>query len=411
MKLLHTADWHLGKRLGDYLRLEEQKAVLDEICTVAEEEKVDAVLIAGDLYDTFNPGNEPQELFYKTVHRLSNHGKRAVIAIAGNHDSPDRIEAPDPLARACGIIFHGRPATQIPEFSTECGMHLRRSAPGFVELSLPNVAYPLRLLLNPYANEVTLRHYLGSKDREQELRNLLRQNWQKLADEYCDDQGVNIMVAHLYFMQKGGPAPEEPDDEKPILHMGGAQTVYTEDIPEQIQYAALGHLHRFQTVAEHPCPVIYSSSPLAYSFSEAHQQKYVVVIEAEPGQDAKVRPVPLQNGRQLVRKRFESEEQALVWLQANPNTFVELTLVSDTYIDSKTKKALYDVHDGIVSIIPDITNKEGILDDHKPKIDLNEDIRNLFSDYFRLRKGQDPNQDLMRLLNEVMDTEADGLKE
>ncbi len=405
MKLLHTADWHLGKRLGDYLRLEEQRAVMNEICTIAEEEAVDAVLIAGDLYDTFNPGNEAQELFYKTVHRLSNHGKRAVIAIAGNHDSPDRIEAPDPLARACGIIFHGRQATQIPDFATDCGLRLLQSAPGFVELALPEVNYPLRLLLTPYANEVTLRHYLGDEDKEQELRKLLRQKWQFLADQYCDAQGVNVMVAHLYFMQKDGPAPEEPDDEKPILHMGGAQAIYTEDIPVQMQYVALGHLHRYQTIARQPCPVVYSSSPLAYSFSEAHQQKYVAIIEAEPGQEAKVRPICLQQGRQLVRKRFETTEAAIAWLQDHQHTFVELTLVSDTYIDSQVKKALYEVHDGIVSIIPDIQQEQGIREEDKPKIDLNEDIRVLFADYFRLRRGQPPNPALMNLLNEVIDVD------
>lgn len=199
MKILHTADWHLGKRLGDYTRLEEQQQVMQEICEIAEQQAVDAVLIAGDLYDTFNPSNEAQELFYQTVHRLSAHGKRGVIAIAGNHDSPDRIEAPDPLARVCGIIFHGRQATQVPHFQTSCGIKLHRAAPGFVELILPEIAYPLRLLLTPYANEVTLRHYLGEDDREQALRNLLQQQWQHLADTYCDTRGVNLLMAHLYL--------------------------------------------------------------------------------------------------------------------------------------------------------------------------------------------------------------------
>lgn len=405
MKLLHTADWHLGKRLGDYSRLEEQQQVMQEICEIAQKEAVDAVLIAGDLYDTFNPGNEAQELFYKTVHHLSDQGRRSVIAIAGNHDSPDRIEAPDPLARVCGIIFHGRQATQIPQFRTECGIELLNAAPGFIELGLPGVDHPLRLLLTPYANEVTLRHYLGEEDREQELRKLLQAQWQQLADTYCDDKGVNILMAHLYMMQKDGPAPEEPDDEKPILHMGGAQAVYTENIPAQVQYVALGHLHRYQTVSEKPCPVVYSSSPLAYSFSEAHQQKYVIIVEAEPGLPVKTQKIPLQNGRKLLRKRFADAEEAITWLKENPDTFVEMTLVSDTYIDSKVKKALYDVHDGIVSIIPDIKNQQDILNDNKPKIDLNEDLRNLFADYFRLRKGQEPNPALLQLLNEVIDEE------
>ena len=84
-------------------------------------------------------------------------------------------------------------------------------------------------------------------------------------------------------MQKGGPMPEEPDDERPILHIGGAQAIYTENFPKQVHYIALGHLHRFHQVDKVPAPSVYSSSPLAYSFSEANQNKYVILIEAEAG--------------------------------------------------------------------------------------------------------------------------------
>lgn len=109
IKILHTADWHLGKWLDNVSRLPEQKEVLEEICIIAERKEVDVVLIAGDLFDTYNPSAEAQELFYKTLRRLGNNGKRSVVAIAGNHDQPDRIEAPDHLARECGIIFIGYP--------------------------------------------------------------------------------------------------------------------------------------------------------------------------------------------------------------------------------------------------------------------------------------------------------------
>lgn len=187
--------------------------------------------------------------------------------------------------------------------------------------------------------------------------------------------------------------------------MGGAQAIYTEDIPSHMQYVALGHLHRLQTVAENPCPVLYSSSPLAYSFSEANQQKFVVVVEAEPGEPARIHPIRLQSGRKLCRKRFEETEEALQWLQENPGAFVELTLVSDTYIDSQTKKALYEIHDGIVSIIPEIKAEGTAMEENKLKIDLNDDIRSLFADYFRAKKGQEPNRELMKLLNEVMNAD------
>ena len=116
MKILHTADWHLGKRLDRFSRLEEQVLVMNEIVEIADEQKVDMVLIAGDLFDNFNPSVEATELFYKTLKQLSLNGKRPVIAISGNHDSPNFIDAPNPLARECGIILIGHPNTKINHF-------------------------------------------------------------------------------------------------------------------------------------------------------------------------------------------------------------------------------------------------------------------------------------------------------
>ena len=255
MKILHTADWHLGKRLQTYSRLEEQREVMDEICRIADEQNVDVVLIAGDLYDTFSPPNEAIELFYKTLHRLAAGGKRAVIGIAGNHDSPDRINAPDPLARACGIILCGRPLSEVKECCLDSGLKLLRAEPGFAELQIPGYSYPLRLLLTPYASEATLRQYLGEEEREEELRRLLQKHWQHLADTYCDDKGINMLMTHLFVADQNNPIEEdEGDGERPILHMGGAQAIFTQNMPQQLQYAALGHLHRYQVVSKEPCP-------------------------------------------------------------------------------------------------------------------------------------------------------------
>ena len=200
MKILHTADWHLGKRLDSISRMEEQREVLAEICEIAEREKVDAVLIAGDLFDTFNPATDAVDLFYKTLKKLTNGGKRPVIAIAGNHDSPDRIEAPDPLARECGIIFAGYPQTEISPFELETGVKITKSAPGFIEISLAQYDYPLRLLLTPYANEYRMKTFLGTEDRDEELRTLLSEEWNKTTKKYCDKKGVNILMTHLFVM-------------------------------------------------------------------------------------------------------------------------------------------------------------------------------------------------------------------
>jgi exonuclease SbcD len=402
MKLLHTSDWHLGKYLNNFSRHAEQQEVLQEICEIAESEKVNAVLIAGDLFDTFNPPTESVELFYRILKRLSASGTRAVIAIAGNHDSPERIEAPDPLARECGIIFAGYPNSLVSAFTLESGLRVSKSEEGFISLSLPGIEEPLRILITPYANEFRLKTYLGYGDSEEELRKLLEEKWNQIAALHCDEQGVNILLTHLLVMKKGDPVPDEPDDEKPILHVGGAQVIYTENIPHQIQYTALGHLHRKQKVGSFPGNVIYSGSPLSYSFSEADQKKYVVVTEILPGKQPVTKEIQLSKGLPLFRKRAESVEEAVDWLTANPKCLVELTMATETYLTAAERKKLYTAHEGIVMLIPDVKNRNDWQNDSGDQIDLTKSIEDLFIEYFKHARGQYPNENLLKLLKEVL---------
>ena len=400
MKILHTADWHLGKRLDSFSRLEEQKIVLDEICIIADEQAVDAVIVAGDLFDAFNPPVEAIELLYKTLKRLTNNGKRPVIAIAGNHDSPDRIDSPEPLARECGIVFMGYPNTEIKTIELENGFEITKTDKGFIELNLPEHNYPLRIIATPYANEVRMKEYFG-EERELELSNSLQMGWGDLSEKYCDNKGVNILVTHLYMLKRGGEVLEEPDGEKP-LKIGNADLIYSDIIPSQIQYTALGHLHRHQNVGTDEKPVVYSGSPLSYSFSEAGQQKYVKIINVEPNSIAQLERIPLKSGKQLARKTFNSIDSAVEWLNDNQYTLVELTIESDTYLKSEDLKRLRNAHHEIVHIIPIVKN-DNVMDESSKQVNLNQDITALFSDYFKYSKGQSPNEEIIELFKEIIE--------
>lgn len=406
MKILHTADWHLGKRLDYVSRLDEQKEVLNEICMIADREQVDLVIIAGDLFDAFNPPVEATELLYQTLKRLTKEGSRPVIAIAGNHDSPDRIDSPDPLARACGILFIGYPHAEIKPFHNDSGFAITRTDKGFIEIKLDHLPYPIRILTTPYANEVRLKQFLGIEDKASELNEILKSSWSNLANTYCDPNGVNLLTAHLYMLERNGEILEEPDGEKPIK-IGNADIIYTDAIPSQIQYTALGHLHRYQFIKGHNSPVAYSSSPLCYSFSEAGQQKKVVIIDLEPNREAKITAIPLTKGKRLHRKRFTAIEDAILWLKNNPDTLIELTMVSDTFMTSQELKQLHEAHDGIIHIIPIISNqtKEG---ESKNEINLDKDINSLFNDFFVSKHGQSPNKEISDLFNEIVNLSKDA---
>jgi exonuclease SbcD len=407
MKILHTADWHIGKKLDQYPRLEEQRLVLAEICEIAERENVDAVIVAGDLFDNFNPSSEATELLYTTLHRLSGNGTRAVVAIAGNHDSPERIQVPDALARVCGIIFVGFPNTEVHKFCTQGKVEVIGTDKGFIELRLPNADFPLRIIHTPYANEQRLKTFLGIEDSEDALRNHLQRHWQQLADQYLDHEGFNLLATHLYVMKKGDSDPEEePEEERPILHIGGAQAIYTENFPKQVHYVALGHLHRYHSVDKNP-PVVYSSSPLAYSFSEANQNKQVVLLEAAKGELLGYTPIELKKGKKLRRGKFESVEDALNWLQENEDDLVEITIVSDNYLEAADKKRLNEAHTGLIQIIPQIRRINEA--EQATEIDLSLSVEKLFEEYFKSKnKGQEPSEGLMEVLREVLGTEEEG---
>jgi DNA repair protein SbcD/Mre11 len=407
MKILHTADWHIGKRLDLYSRLDEQREVLEEICEIAENEEVDAVVIAGDLFDNFNPSSEATELLYTTLHRLSASGTRAVIAIAGNHDSPERIQVPDALAKVCGILFVGFPNTEVKPFCTQGKVDILKTAPGFIEISLPHCDFPLRLLHTPYANEQRLKTFLGVEDSEEALRTHLQNHWKEVADTYLDEKGFNMLATHLYVMQRGGPMPEEPDDERPILHVGGAQAIFTENFPKQVHYIALGHLHRYQVVDKNPAPVVYSSSPLAYSFSEANQRKFVVLIEAAAGKLESFRPIELLKGKKLRRKSFHSIDEAIEWLTEHSDDLIELTIISDNYLEASDKKRLLEAHAGIIQIIPQVKRPE--VAEGNAEIDLSLGMETLFQEYFKSKyKGQEPSAGLMEVFREVLGTEEES---
>ncbi|MGF7137738.1 metallophosphoesterase family protein [Roseimarinus sediminis] len=406
MKILHTSDWHLGKRLEDYSRIGEQRALLDEIDRIASLHKANVIVVAGDLFDTFNPPGEAVDLFYQALKKMSKNGQRPIIAIAGNHDSPDRIEAPDPLARECGIVFAGHPNILIEPFELDSGLKVLQSERGFIELKLPASEDPLRILITPYANEFRLKSYLGKENSDEALRQLLQERWQQLADKYCDNKGVNLLLSHLFMIKKGSSPPDEPDDEKPILHVGGAQAIYSENVPAQIQYTAMGHLHRMHAIDESDDKAMYySGSPLSYSFAEAMQKKYVLLADVEPGKTARVEKIELTSGKPLLRKKAYSMDEAINWLTENQDALVELTMVSDNFLSAQERRRLQQAHSGIISIVPEVLNAEVLLNQKNQQIDLSQSMEALFTSYVKHTRGQAPDKAMMDLFKEMLSEE------
>ena len=278
MRILHTADWHLGKTLEGRSRLPEQEQFLDELCEIVDQEKVDVIIMAGDAFDTVNPPASAEQLFYETLARLADKGKRQVIVIAGNHDNPDRLTAATPLAREQGITLLGSPTTAgVSQYISSCGQQLNIAA-------------------LPYPSESRLKELLEESWSEELLRAQYDLRIRALFGDLTrcfSDRAVNIAMSHI-FVAGGDPS----DSERPI-EVGGAYTVSPASLPSNAQYVALGHLHRPQTMTKANTIARYSGSPIAYSFSEAGYAKSVSLVEIHPGQPAQLNELHLRSGKPL----------------------------------------------------------------------------------------------------------------
>ncbi|QEN09131.1 exonuclease subunit SbcD [Oceanispirochaeta crateris] len=404
MKILHTSDWHLGKKLGNWSRLEEQKEILDEIIEICRIEEPDLILLSGDLYDSWNPPHEAIELLYRSLHRMTGGGKRIILALAGNHDAPEHVEAPDALARECGIFFMGYPESQPEDISLDSGLSASFPDPGMVLFKgLPGVREEVRIICTPYASETRMRRYLDVENKEDALRTVLTKRWKNLATKYFNDQGINLMAAHLFMGSRSELlAEEEPEGEKSILHPGGLEQIYTESLPGECQYMALGHLHRGFPVASSPVPAVYSGSPGAYSLSEKSEGKSVVLITVQPGGKAKYRFHPLQSPWPLYRKTFSSADEAVTWLQEHPRGYVEITMKTEEYLRGAEKQKILQSHERILAIIPELKNKGGE-EIFKKRNFSGKSIREVFDEYYRSsRQNTPPGEELMNLLDEIL---------
>jgi exonuclease SbcD len=334
MRILHTADWHLGRNLEGRSRQEEQEAFMDELVAIVRDQQIDLVLMAGDAYDSVNPPAAAEKLFYDGLARLADGGKRQVIAIAGNHDNPERLAASAPLALRQGITLVGLPTPQLQR------------------IDVTRTGERAMLFALPYPSESRLRELLADEPDEASLRGAYSQRIAQLAARQAAEftpQTVNLIMSHLYVL--GGA---ESESERPI-QVGGAYTVDTSALCcANTQYVALGHLHRPQQLKA-SSHIRYSGSPLAYSFSEAGQAKSVAVLDMAPGSEPLLTEVLLGCGKPLVKwKAAEGLAQVHRWLDEGKDAraWIDLDLHITDSLSMEQIQSLRKQHSGIITIRP-----------------------------------------------------------
>jgi len=289
MRFLHTADWHVGKTLKGHSRLDEQEQVLREIVRVVREQELDAVLVAGDLYDNAAPSAPAQKLVVRTLMALADSGAE-VIVIAGNHDHAATLDAYRPFAGAAGITLVGSVR------SAEQG--------GVVEL-MARTGEPVTVTVLPFVSSryaVRAAELVANTPAEhtaaydQQIRDILT----SLTGGFRTD-AVNLVMAHLTVLNATFGGGERTAQS--IFEYAVPATVF----PPDAHYVALGHLHRRQTMAA-PCPVHYCGAPLAVDFGEQDYEPVVCLVEATPTTPARVTDIPITAARRLRTLRGTVEE-------------------------------------------------------------------------------------------------------
>ncbi len=266
MRFLHTADWHLGRLFHGVHLTDDQAGALDGLCDLVKQSNVQAVVIAGDIYDRSVPPPEAVELCDEILSRLALEMKVAVILIAGNHDSPQRLHFASRLMRRGSVHVFGR-------LSPEIG-----------QVTLEDSDGPVHFLALPYAEPATVRHCHKSDAscHDSAMRCCVeRINAQRR-------EGRRVLIAHAFV---DGAA--ESESERP-LSIGGAGVVNV-DAFAGFDYVALGHLHRPQAMAQGR--VRYAGSLMKYSFSEADDRKSAVVVEMDASGAVSVESVALKSRR------------------------------------------------------------------------------------------------------------------
>jgi exonuclease SbcD len=304
MRILHTADWHVGRVWKNFQRLNETAKVLDHMARYIETQSIDLVLMAGDVFDALNPGAEGEKLVFDFLRRL---GAQRVpsIVIAGNHDSPDRMDAWGMLAELAGTRVIGRPRS--------CGKGGVRQ----IEARSGETAMVAAL---PFAAPAVFVHAMELAGSETQVKSLYADRF-KLAVQHLS-RGfrpgcVNLLMAHTHL---DGAVLSNSERQ---VHVGEDWAATPQSLPADAQYVALGHIHKPQAVKAAPAPTEYAGSLLQLDFGEAGQEKSFVVIEVKPGLPARMERIRYEGGKPLVDVKAslaelssrQKELQAAGWLR------------------------------------------------------------------------------------------------
>lgn len=311
MKFFHTADWHLGKLVQGVYMTEDQHYILQDFVKAVEEEKPDAVIIAGDLYDRGVPPTEAVNLLDEVLETIVLKLKTPVLAIAGNHDSPSRLHFGSKIMKANGYHIVG-------QISNPMKPVILKDEHGEVHFHLV-----------PYADPSVVRHVFD----DEEIRthhDAMKKITETIAAN-MDPNARHVLVGHAFVTPHGEREENTSDSERPLA-IGGAEHVDA-GLFSKFHYTALGHLHQAHFVLNET--IQYSGSPLKYSISEEKHKKGFYIVELDEQGNMTLEKRLLTPLREM--RTVEAKMEDLLKHQKNDD-YVFVRLLDETPVLSPMEK-------------------------------------------------------------------------
>lgn len=381
MKILHTSDLHVGKKLMGRERLDEFRAVFSELERISSDNGVELVLIAGDVFDTYTPSAEAEEVFYSGINLLSEN--RAVLVISGNHDDYVRLTAASVLAERRNVYITGNNLKPI-NCAVRGSVYPEKSGNGWVIFAN---AKGERVYINalPYPNEARFKEGRSDESFSEKIS-----RWIACGEEGKTKNIPSVFLSHIFVA--GGSVSESERE----IDLGGARAVPLNLLPD-CDYIALGHLHKRQKLGKN---AYYSGAPMQFSFDEAGAEKTVNVFDLTENGVENFVQIPVNSPKKLIRLQANGVEDGVKLLNANPQYFVELTLNLNVPMTPQESAAIHE-HENLVSLKTAVRTVEA---DYAVS-NKNKSSSQLFSDYYKLRYGCDVPEELLALFLSLTEEE------
>lgn len=286
MKILHTADWHLGKRLEQYERTEEHQDYLDWLILTLDEQCIDVLIIAGDIFDSGSPSNTALEQYYSFLRKVKDTCCREVIIIGGNHDSISTLNAPKVLLKYFNVHVIGG----VPDDFTE----------QIIPIPDANGETALVICAVPFLRDKDIRLSIPGEtgdEREIRIKQGIYNHYNRFIEHIAAYKAGGIPVIATGHLFAAGSSTSDSEKE---IHVGNLGQVAGDLFPREFDYIALGHIHRPQMVNK-LAHIRYSGSPIPLSFSESDNTKQVIILEFVKGELIKIAEYEVPGTRKLIR--------------------------------------------------------------------------------------------------------------